>query len=78
MLRLGSAIRLTAVERARLLELTDIAPEGIRTRADLRGYVARCKAHYWGCSEDTRFLHWLIDREAARCLATGESQLPRG
>jgi hypothetical protein len=69
MLRLGSSIRLTRTEHARLHYLTDIAPEGIRTRADLRRYAARCKAHYAGSSEDTRFLHWLIDLELARCLA---------
>lgn len=69
MLRLGSSIRLTHAERARLHHLTDIAPEGVRSHADLLHYVAQCKAHYWGCSEDTRFLHWLIDQEFARCLA---------
>ncbi|KQP23344.1 hypothetical protein [Pseudorhodoferax sp. Leaf267] len=78
MLCLGSAIRLTHAERARLLQLTDIAPDGIRSRADLWHYVARCKAHYWGRSEDTRFLHWLIDCEAARCLAVDDSLLPEG
>lgn len=69
MLRLGHAIRLTRTECARLQHLTDFAPDGVRTRADLRRYVARCKAYYWGTSEDTRFLHWLIDREVAGCLA---------
>ena len=69
MLRLGSTIRLTQPERARLQHLTDIAPEGVRSHADLLHYVAQCKAHYWGSSEDTRFLHWLIDQEFVRCLA---------
>ena len=69
MLRLGSSIRLTHTERARLQHLTDIAPDGIRSRIDLLHYVTQCKAHYWGSSEDTRFLHWLIDQEFARCLA---------
>lgn len=69
MLRLGSSIRLTHAERARLQHLTDIAPEGVRSHADLLHYLAQCKAHYWGSSEDTRFLHWLIDQEFARCLA---------
>jgi hypothetical protein len=69
MLRLGSSIRLTHAERARLQHLTDIEPDGIRSHADLLDYVAQCKAHYWGGSEDTRFLHWLIDQECARCLA---------
>jgi hypothetical protein len=69
MLRLGSNIRLTHAECARLQHLTDIAPDGIRSRADLLHYVTQCKAHYWGDSEDTRFLHWLIDQELARSLA---------
>lgn len=69
MLRLGSSIRLTRTEHTRLQHLTDIAPAGIRSRADLCRYIARCKAHYAGSSEDTRFLHWLIDQELARCLA---------
>lgn len=69
MLRLGSSIRLTRAEHARFLQLTDIAPDGVKTPADLGRYVAQCKAHYWGHSQDTQFLHWLIDREVARCLA---------
>ncbi|WP_413914506.1 hypothetical protein [Candidatus Skiveiella danica] len=39
----------------------------IRTLDDLDAYIARCKAHYWGVSQDTQFLHWLIDREYAQC-----------
>ena len=70
MLQLGSSIRLTHAERARLQHLTDIAPDGICSRTDLLHYVAQCKAHYWGSSEDTRFLHWLIDQEFERCLAS--------
>ena len=38
-------------------------PGSIRSVADLQAYVRRCKAHYWGHSDDTRFLHWLIERE---------------
>ena len=69
MIRLGTHIRLTLAEIDRLFRLTDIEPVGIRTRADLDAYVARCKAHYWGHSRDTQFLHWLIDRERARLEA---------
>ncbi|HVR54934.1 MAG: hypothetical protein DI587_03630 [Variovorax paradoxus] len=69
MLRGDTHIRLTHREAERLRHLTDIEPAGIRTRADLLAYVARCKAHYWGQSQDTQFLHWLIDREVAVCLA---------
>ena len=33
----------------------------------LDAYIAQCKAHYWGVSRDTQFLHWLIDREYQQC-----------
>jgi hypothetical protein len=32
-------------------------------------YIRKCKAHFWGESEDTRFLHFLLDEERLRCLA---------
>ena len=67
MLCLGQQIRLTRAEVARFTRLTDIVPTGIRSVRDLDGYIARCKAHYWGVSQQTRFLHWLIDREYRRC-----------
>lgn len=69
MIRLGSQIRLTRKEIDQLHWLTDIEPAGIRTLADLDAYVAKCKAHYWGMSLDTQFLHWAIDEEVTRCLA---------
>ena len=69
MICLGSQIRLTHKEIEYFRWLTDIEPVGIRTCADLDAYVAKCKAHYWGVSQDTQFLHWMIDREVARCLA---------
>ena len=67
MIRLGSQIRLTRREVERFRKITDIEPVDIRTLDDLENYIARCKAHYWGVSEETQFLHWLIDREYARC-----------
>jgi hypothetical protein len=67
MIRLGSQIRLSRREVERFLKITDIEPVGIRTIEDLQAYIARCKAHYWGVSRETRFLHWNIDREAAQC-----------
>ena len=67
MIRLGSQIRLTRREIERFRKITDIDPVGIRTLDDLDAYIARCKAHYWGVSQETRFLHWLIDREYAQC-----------
>ncbi|CAM3392288.1 hypothetical protein [Paracidovorax anthurii] len=69
MIRLGTQIRLTRKEIEYFRWLTDVEPVGIRTLADLQAYVARCKAHYWGASLDTQFLHWMIDQEVARCLA---------
>lgn len=68
MIRLGMQIRLTRKEIADFHWLTGIEPVGIRTLADLDAYVARCKSHYWGVSPDTQFLHWMIDKEVARCL----------
>ena len=67
MIRLGSHVRLSGREIERFTKITAIEPEGIRTLADLDAYVARCKAHYWGVSRETRFLHWLIDREYHKC-----------
>lgn len=69
MIRLGSQLRLTRPEIERFLWLTGIEPVGVCTLADLAEYVARCKAHYWGSSLDTQFLHWMIDKEVALCLA---------
>ena len=69
MLRNGNQVRLTRPERARLARITAIEPGTIRSVEDLQAYVCRCKAHYWGNSDDTRFLHWLIDREV-QSLAT--------
>lgn len=69
MIRLGSRIRLTRKEIEYFHWLTDIEPVNIRTLADLDAYVARCKARYRGVSQDTQFLHWMIDQEVARCLA---------
>lgn len=68
MLCLGSRIRLTRLEIERLHRITNIEPADVRTLADLEAYVQRCKAHYWGVSRETQFLHWLIDREIERCL----------
>jgi hypothetical protein len=35
---------------------------------DFDAYVKRCKEYYWGVSEHTQFLHYLIDREKSACL----------
>lgn len=63
MLRCGHQVRLTHPEVARLGRITAIEPGVIRSVEDLQAYVRRCKAHYWGNSDDTHFLHWLFDRE---------------
>jgi hypothetical protein len=68
MIRLGNHIRLTPREVARFTQITGFAPEDVKTIEDLDAYIARCKHYYWGTSESTRFLHWLIDKERARCL----------
>lgn len=68
MLRLGKQVRLTSREIERFTEITGFIPEGVKTIDDLDAYVERCKRYYWGVSEDTRFLHWLIERERSRCL----------
>ena len=67
MIRLGCHIRLTRREIERFTKITAIEPVDIRTLGDLDAYVARCKAHYWGVSRATQFLHWLIDREYRQC-----------
>lgn len=67
MIRFGPHIRLTRREAERFKLITDLEPVGIRTLADLDAYIAQCKAHYWGVSRDTQFLHWLIDREYQQC-----------
>ena len=67
MIRLGAQTRLTHREVERFRKITDIEPVDVRSLDDLENYIARCKAHYWGKSEETRFLHWLIDREYAQC-----------
>lgn len=67
MIRLGQQVRLTRREVERFTRITDIAPVGIRTLAEFDAYIARCKAHYWGMSRETQFLHWLIDREYQQC-----------
>lgn len=74
MLRLGHQVRLTRREIERFTRITGIAPVGVRTLVDLEAYIARCKAHYWGVSRETQFLHWLIDREhqQCRCAAVGQ------
>lgn len=67
MIRLGQQIRLTRREIERFTKVTGIEPVGIRTPVELQAYVALCKAHYWGHSRETQFLHWLIDQEHRRC-----------
>lgn len=67
MIRLNHQIRLTRKEIEVFSKITGIEPVGIRTPEDLAAYVARCKAHYWGVSEETQFIHWLIDKQYKRC-----------
>jgi hypothetical protein len=68
MIRLGNHIRLTSREVERFTLITGFVPDSVKSIEDLDAYIACCKRYYWGTSEDTRFLHWLIDKEYARCL----------
>lgn len=69
MIRLGRHIRLTKREIERFTTITGFAPVNVKTLDDLNAYIGQCKQHYWGTSEATRFLHWLIDRERLRCMS---------
>ena len=68
MIRLGNRIRLTRKEVERFTMITGFEPVDVKTLDDLASYVKKCKKHYWGTSQDTQFLHYLIDREASSCL----------
>jgi hypothetical protein len=68
MIRLGNSIRLTSKEVERFTEITGFRPVDMKTIDDLDAYIEYCKRYYWGVSEETRFLHWLIDNEHSRCL----------
>lgn len=68
MIRLGNSIRLTRREVERFTKITGMPPVGVKTLDDLDEYIRECKAHFWGVSEDTRFLHFLLDEERSRCL----------
>ena len=67
MCRPDGRIRLTRREVERFTKITGIAPVDVRTLDDLAAYVLRCKAHFWGVSRETQFLHGLIDREFEQC-----------
>lgn len=68
MIRLDNQIRLTQTDIERFTKITGFAPVGIKTLGDLDHYIAQCKRHYRGVSNDTQFLHWLIDRERGLCI----------
>jgi hypothetical protein len=68
MLRGTHSVRLTRREVERLTRITGFEPIDVRTLDDLGRYVEACKRHYWGVSDDTRYLHWLIDHEVAGCF----------
>lgn len=69
MLRGDRTLRLTRRELARWLKITGFEPADLRSEADLTHFAMRCKRHFWGTSEDTRFLHFLIDDELRRNLS---------
>ena len=68
MIRSDNQIRLTTTDIERFTKITGFEPVNIKTFADLDGYIAHCKRHYWGTSKDTQFIHWLIDRERGLCI----------
>lgn len=61
-------MRLTRRELTRWTKITGFTPIDVRSEADLAQFASRCKRHFWGISEDTRFLHFLIDEELQRNL----------
>ena len=69
MIRLGNKIRLTRREVERFTKITGFEPADVKTLDDLDRYICECKAYFWGVSEDTRFLHKLLDEERSRCLS---------
>ena len=69
MLRGNKTLRLTRRESVRWVKITGFEPAAVRSEADLTKFAMRCKRHFWGTSEDTRFLHFLIDEELRRNLA---------
>lgn len=68
MLKGRTHIRLTRREVERFTRITGFEPLDIRTLGDFAAYVAACKRHYWGTSEDTKFLHRLIDAAVRACF----------
>jgi hypothetical protein len=68
-LRGAKTLRLTRRESGRWVKITGFEPVAVRSEADLKEFAVRCKRHYWGTTEDTRFLHFLIDEELRRNLA---------
>ena len=68
MIRLGRAIRLTRPEVERFTKITGFEPVNVKTLDDLDEYIRQCKKYYWGHSEDTRLLHYLLDYERSRGL----------
>lgn len=69
MLRGTKTLRLTRRELARWVKITGFEPSAVRSEAELRQFAERCKRRFWGTSEDTRFLHFLIDEELRHNLA---------
>ncbi len=68
MFRGDGKLHLSARDRRRWTRITGFEPVGINCVKDLAAYVQVCKAHYWGISKETSFIHWLIDEEFRRCV----------
>lgn len=67
MLRLGNIIRLTSKDIDALQYVTSFTPVDVKRIEDFDAYVEQCKRHYWGVTEETRYLHQLIDMVVATC-----------
>lgn len=74
MIRLGQRIRLTRREVERFTQITGFTPVNVKSLDELADYIAECKRYYWGTSDETRFLHYLIDRELQAVLAGRTSE----
>ena len=65
MIRLGNTIRLTRREVERFTKITGMPPADVKTLDDLDEYIGKCKAHFWGVSED----YVQFRTMSPRCLA---------
>ena len=68
MLSLGENIRLTRREVERFTKISGFEPVDVNSLDDLDAYIRECKAYFWGVTDDTQYVHFLLDEERSRCL----------